>query len=288
MATTTSIIGVIGGSGLYQMAGLERLREVTVATPFGKPSDKFMRGRLGDVELAFLPRHGRGHRLLPTEVNYRANIFAMKKLGVSRLISVSAVGSLRDEIAPGHLVVPDQFIDRTSQRPSTFFGKGLVAHVSLADPFCQPLAQTLADAATAEGAQVHRGGTYLCIEGPQFSTRAESQLYRSWGAHVIGMTNLQEAKLAREAEICFATLALATDYDCWNQQAGNVEIEQVLAVLKQNALLAQKTIRRAVAFLGESRSCACASALKDAIITDKSRIPKKVRSALRPISGKYL
>jgi 5'-methylthioadenosine phosphorylase len=288
MATTTPIIGVIGGSGLYQMAGLEGLREVAVTTPFGKPSDKFMRGRLGAVELAFLPRHGRGHRLLPTEVNYRANIFAMKKLGVTRLISVSAVGSLRQEIAPGHLVVPDQFIDRTSQRPSTFFGKGLVAHVSLADPFCQHLAQTLADAASAEGAQVHRGGTYLCIEGPQFSTRAESQLYRSWGAHVIGMTNLQEAKLAREAEICFATLALATDYDCWNEQAGDVEIERVLAVLKQNALLAQKTIRRAAASVGESRSCACASALKDAIITDKLRIPKKVRSALRPISGKYL
>ncbi len=288
MATTTSIIGVIGGSGLYQMAGLERLREGAVATPFGKPSDKFMRGRLGDVELAFLPRHGRGHRLLPTEVNYRANIFAMKKLGVSRLISVSAVGSLRQEIAPGHLVVPDQFIDRTSQRPSTFFGQGVVAHVSMAEPFCQNLAQTLADAASAEGAQVHRGGTYLCIEGPQFSTRAESQLYRSWGAHVIGMTNLQEAKLAREAEICFATLALATDYDCWNEHAGNVEIEQVLAVLQQNVEVAQKTIRRAVASLAESRTCACASALKDAIITDKSRIPKKVRTALRPISGKYL
>lgn len=282
------MIGVIGGSGLYQMAGLGGLRQVSVTTPFGKPSDKIMRGRLGGVELAFLPRHGRGHRLLPTEVNYRANIFAMKKLGVSRLISVSAVGSLRQEIAPGHLVVPDQFIDRTSQRPSTFFGKGLVAHVSLADPFCPALAQTLADAASAEGAQVHRGGTYLCIEGPQFSTRAESHLYRSWGAHVIGMTNLQEAKLAREAEICFATLALATDYDCWNEHAGDVEIEQVLAVLQQNVELAQKTIRRAVAALAESRSCACASALKDAIITDKLRIPKKVRAALRPISGKYL
>ncbi len=288
MATTTSIIGVIGGSGLYQMAGLGGLRQVSVTTPFGKPSDKIIRGRLGGVELAFLPRHGRGHRLLPTEVNYRANIFAMKKLGVTRLISVSAVGSLRQEIAPGHLVVPDQFIDRTSQRPSTFFGKGLVAHVSLADPFCRDLAKILTDAASAEGAQVHRGGTYLCIEGPQFSTRAESQLYRSWGAHVIGMTNLQEAKLAREAEICFATLALATDYDCWNQQAGNVEIEQVLAVLQQNVELAQKTIRRAVAALAESRSCACASALKDAIITDKSRIPKKVLTALRPICGKYL
>ncbi len=281
-------IGIIGGSGLYAMDGLTDAREIEVETPFGPPSDVIVSGRLGAARLLFLPRHGRGHRLQPSELPFRANIWALKQLGAERVIAVSAVGSLREAIKPGDLVVPDQFIDRTSQRPSTFFGKGLVAHVSLADPFCQPLAQTLADAAAAEGAQVHRGGTYLCIEGPQFSTRAESHLYRSWGAHVIGMTNLQEAKLAREAEICFATLALATDYDCWNQQAGDVEIEQVLAVLKQNALLAQKTIQRAVASLGESRSCACASALKDAIITDKSRIPKKVRTALRPISGKYL
>lgn len=288
MAKVSSIIGVIGGTGLYQMAGLAGLRQVSVTTPFGKPSDKITRGRLGGVELAFLPRHGRGHRLMPTEVNYRANIFAMKKLGVTRLISVSAVGSLREEIAPGHLVVPDQFIDRTNQRPSTFFGNGVVAHVSFADPFCPDLTRTLADAASAEGAKVHRGGTYLCIEGPQFSTRAESHLYRSWGAHVIGMTNLQEAKLAREAEICFATLALATDYDCWNQQAGDVVIEQVLAVLQQNIALAQMTIGRAAASLTDSRNCACASALKDAIITDKASIPKKVRTALRPISGKYL
>jgi len=235
-----------------------------------------------------LPRHGIGHRWLPTEVNFRANIFAMKKLGVERIISVSAVGSLRAEIAPGHLVIPDQFIDRTTQRPSTFFGKGIVAHVSLADPFCKTLAAILADSAASEGAQVHRSGTYLCMEGPQFSTRAESHMYRSWGAHVIGMTNLQEAKLAREAEICFGTLALATDYDCWNEHAGDVEIENVLAVLAQNVELAQKTIRRAVAALGEARACGCASALKDAIITDKSRIPKKVRADLRPIIGKYL
>ena len=282
------MIGVIGGSGLYQMAGLEAARRVEVKTPFGKPSDKFVRGRIGAVELVFLPRHGIGHRWLPTEVNFRANIFAMKKLGVERIISVSAVGSLSAEIAPGHLVVPDQFIDRTSQRPSTFFGKGLVAHVSMADPFCPDLSRTLADAAVGEGAQVHRGGTYLCMEGPQFSTRAESHLYRSWGAHVIGMTNLQEAKLAREAEICFGTLALATDYDCWNELAGDVEIERVLAVLKQNVELAQKTIRRAVASLRQSRACRCASALKDAIITQKSRIPRKVRADLRPIIGKYL
>ena len=282
------IIGVIGGSGLYQMAGLEAVRRVDVKTPFGKPSDKLVRGRLGAAELIFLPRHGVGHRWLPTEVNYRANIFAMKKLGVERLISVSAVGSLRAEIAPGHVVVPDQFIDRTTQRPSTFFGKGLVAHVSLADPFCPEFARGLVQAAAAEGAQVHSGGTYLCMEGPQFSTRAESHLYRNWGAHVIGMTNLQEAKLAREAEICFGTLALATDYDCWNEHAGDVEIEQVLAVLKQNVELAQRTICRAVASLGAARTCHCASALKDAIITEKSRIPGKIRADLRPIIGKYL
>ena len=284
----TSVLGVIGGSGLYQMDGLGRVRELDVRTPFGRPSDKLIRGKLGEVDVIFLARHGRGHRWLPTEVNFRANIFALKKLGVEHIISVSAVGSLRAEIAPGHVVIPNQFIDRTSQRPSTFFGKGLVAHVSLADPFCQRLSQILAAAAAAEGASVHNGGTYLCMEGPQFSTRAESHLYRSWGAHVIGMTNLQEAKLAREAEICFGTLALATDYDCWNEHAGDVEIEKVLTVLKQNVALAQKTIRRAATTLGEARACGCASALKDAIITEKSRIPRKLRTELRPIVGKYL
>lgn len=283
-----SIIGVIGGSGLYQMAGLENVREVEVKTPFGKPSDKFVRGVLDGVGFLFLPRHGKGHRWLPTEVNSRANIFAMKKLGVERIISVSAVGSLREEIAPGHVVVPDQFIDRTTQRPSTFFGKGIVGHVSLADPFCKDLAAKLANAATHEGAKVHARGTYLCMEGPQFSTRAESHLYRGWGADVIGMTNIQEAKLAREAEICFATLALATDYDCWNEAVGNVEIEQVLKVLQQNVELAQRTIRRVVTALSDARSCGCESSLKDAIITERTRIPKNVRANLKPIIGKYL
>jgi len=282
------MIGVIGGSGLYQMPGLEGVRAVEVKTPFGKPSDKLIRGRLGEIELVFLPRHGQGHRWLPSEVNFRANTFAMKKLGVERIISVSAVGSLRQEIAPGHVVIPDQFIDRTTQRPSTFFGRGLVAHVSLADPFCKDLSAILSAAANSAGAKVHAGGTYLCMEGPQFSTRAESHLYRNWGAHVIGMTNLQEAKLAREAEICFGTLALATDYDCWNQAAGDVEIDHVLAVLKQNIELAQRTIRRAVTELSSARSCACASALKDAIITERARIPKKLCAELRPIIGKYL
>ncbi len=281
-------IGVIGGSGLYQMPELAGVREVEIKTPFGKTSDPLIRGRLGGVDLIFLPRHGKGHRWLPTEINFRANIFALKKLGVERIISVSAVGSLREEIAPGHLVVPDQFIDRTTQRPSTFFGRGVVAHVSLANPFCSDLSKVLVTAARQEGAEVHSGGTYVCMEGPQFSTRAESHLYRAWGAHVIGMTNLQEAKLAREAEICFGTLALATDYDCWNDQAGDVEIEHVLTVLKQNVALAQRTIARASAELSEPRSCGCVSALKDAIITERARIPKKIRAELQPIIGKYL
>jgi len=285
---SAAVIGVIGGSGLYHMEGLADIREVEVKTPFGKPSDKFIKGKLGKTQLVFIPRHGKGHRWLPTEVNFRANIFGMKKLGVERIIAVSAVGSLREEIAPGDLVVPDQAIDRTTQRPSTFFGRGIVAHVSLADPFCKDLSERLCNAATQARAKVHPKGTYLCMEGPQFSTRAESHLYRSWGADVIGMTNLQEAKLAREAEICFGTLALATDYDCWNQAAGDVEIEHVLEILAQNVELAQKIIGHVVQSLEDVRSCACASSLKNAIITERSRIPKKVRTDLRPIIGKYL
>jgi len=282
------VLGVIGGSGLYEMEGLEKVREIRLSTPFGKPSDAYVKGTLHGADLIFLPRHGKGHRLLPTEVNFRANIFGMKKLGVEQILSISAVGSLREEIAPGHVVIPDQFIDRTTQRAGTFFGKGIVAHVSLADPFCPTLRQILAGGAQAEQAQVHPKGAYLCMEGPQFSTRAESHLYRSWGADVIGMTNLQEAKLAREAEICFATLALATDYDCWNESAGNVEIEQVLAVLRANVALAQRLIRRAVEQLPDQRSCGCATSLKDAIITDRARIPKKTRKDLSLLIGKYL
>src|SRR2546427_10330624 len=283
-----SIIGVIGGSGLYQMAGLENVREVEVKTPFGKPSDKFVRGVLDGVGFLFLPRHGKGHRWLPTEVNSRANIFAMKKLGVERIISVSAVGSLREEIAPGHVVIPDQFIDRTTLRPSTFFGRGLVAHVSLADPFCKDLSAILAAAANSEGAKVHAGGTYLCMEGPQFSTRAESHLYRNWGAHVIGMTNLQEAKLAREAEICFATLALATDYDCWNTAHGDVEIENVLRVLAANVGLARRTVVRGAAALPARTGCPCPTALDHAIITDRAAIPATVRRELAPLLRRHL
>ena len=288
MGKVRNIVGVIGGSGLYQMKGLEEIREVRVSTPFGRPSDVYVRGSLDGTEVIFLPRHGRGHRWLPTEVNFRANIFGMKKLGVERIISVSAVGSLREKIAPGHVVIPDQFIDRTTQRPSTFFGRGIVAHVSLADPLCPLLSEALCRAAREERVEVHPKGTYLCMEGPQFSTRAESHLYRGWGADVIGMTNLQEAKLAREAEICFATLALATDYDCWNESAGHVEIERVLTVLRQNVELAQRIIRRVLGRLPDVRACRCATALKDAIITNRRKMPKKRRRELAPLIGKYL
>jgi 5'-methylthioadenosine phosphorylase len=282
------VVGVIGGSGLYEMEGLADVRSVRVATPFGPPSDTLVVGRLDGVPVAFLPRHGRGHRLLPTEINFRANIYALKAVGVEWIISVSAVGSLRAEIAPGQIVVPDQFIDRTRQRVSTFFGRGVVAHVGFADPFCPRLSAWLVAAGRAVGATVHAGGTYVCMEGPQFSTRAESELYRSWGAHVIGMTNLQEAKLAREAEICFATIAMATDYDCWNAATGDVAIEEVLRVLGANTATATRMIAGTVGRLPAARTCACASALKDAIITDRARIPAAARRALAVIAGRYL
>ena len=281
-------LGVIGGTGLYEMEGLDNVREVEVDTPFGEPSAPFVTGALGGAEMVFLPRHGKGHRLLPTEVNNRANIFGMKKLGVERVLSVGAVGSLRQEIAPGHVVVPDQFIDRTSKRPSTFFGDGVVAHVQFADPFCASLRAAVAEAAGAQDIRVHGSGTYVCMEGPQFSTRAESHLYRSWGADVIGMTNLQEAKLAREAEICFATIALATDYDCWNEEAGDVEIEEVIAVLQRNADGAKRIIRGAVERLAPERACPCATALSVAIVTDRSVIPEAARKKLAPLIDKYL
>ncbi|MFQ5682034.1 MAG: S-methyl-5'-thioadenosine phosphorylase [Candidatus Binatia bacterium] len=288
MPSGKGVVGVIGGSGLYQIAGLKRVREIRLNTPFGRPSAAYVRGTLDGTELVFLPRHGKGHRWLPTELNFRANIFGMKKLGVERIISVSAVGSLRKGIAPGHVVVPDQFIDRTTQRHSTFFGNGIVAHVSLADPLCLVLSKALIRGGEDVGAKIHTGGTYLCMEGPQFSTRAESNLYRSWGADVIGMTNLQEAKLAREAEICFATLALATDYDCWNQKASDVKIAEVLAILKANVLRAQQIIRKALGHLPPARSCDCTIALKDAIVTDKRMIPKTICKHLNLIIGKYL
>lgn len=281
-------LGVIGGSGLYDMPGLADVERVRVETPFGEPSDELIRGRLGSVRLVFLPRHGRGHRILPTEINYRANIFAMKRLGVECLVSVGAVGSLRLEIKPGHLVVPRQFIDRTVARASTFFGDGIVAHVSLADPVCPVLAPVLVAAARAAGGFVHEGGTYLCMEGPQFSTRAESELYRSWGATVIGMTNWQEAKLAREAELCFATLALSTDYDCWNTEAGDVLIEDVLRIINENAELARRTVAGVARSVPERRECGCARALENAIITDRECIPASRRRALAPLIGRYV
>jgi len=281
-------IGVIGGSGLYEMEGIEVVERVRLSTPFGEPSDEYVCGDLGGARVIFLPRHGRGHRLLPTEVNYRANLYGMKKLGAEWVIGVASVGSLKEDIAPGHLVVPDQLIDRTSRRPSTFFGNGVVAHVAFADPFCTVTSEMLIAAARAVGATVHAGGTYVCMEGPQFSTRAESRLHREWGAAVIGMTNLQEAKLAREAEICFATLALATDYDCWREATADVEIGEILRIIKANVAMAQKVIADVVDRLTLPRTCACASALQHAIITDPSIIPPKVKRDLAPIIGKYV
>ena len=280
-------LGVIGGSGLYDLPGIEGVERIRVSTPFGDPSDELVRGRLGEVGVVFLPRHGRGHRILPSEINFRANLFALKTLGVEWLVSVGAVGSLRQEIAPGHVVVPDQFIDRTVARPSTFFGRGIVVHVSLAEPVCAGLAQVLGDAAERAGGTVHRRGTYICMEGPQFSTRAESELYRQWRADVIGMTNWQEAKLAREAEMCFASLALATDYDCWNAEAGHVVIEEVLRILGENVELARRTVAGVASRL-PARDCACASALAQAIITDRTLIPSELRKDLAPLIGKYV
>ena len=281
-------LGVIGGSGLYEMDGIRGGDWQTVETPFGAPSDRFFVGELDDVRVVFLPRHGRGHRLLPSELNFRANIYGMKTLGVRRLVAVSAVGSLKQDIAPGHLVLPDQFIDRTRGRVGTFFGRGIVAHVAFADPTCPALTDALAAASSGLDVTVHRGGTYVCMEGPQFSTRAESLLYRSWGADVIGMTNLQEAKLAREAEMCFATLALATDYDCWNTDAGDVVIDEVLAILHDNVETAKRIVRGAAGGLFSDRRCACESALENAIITDPVQIPAETKRELHPIIGKYL
>ena len=280
-------IGVIGGSGLYEMDGLEIEEERVVSTPFGDPSDELVLGELSGNRVAFLARHGRGHRLMPSEINYRANIFAFKKLGVEWLISVSAVGSMKEEYRPTDILVPDQFLDRTRHRPDTFFGNGLVAHVSLADPVCETLQPVFFDCARKAGARAHRGGTYLCMEGPQFSTRAESQVYRQWGADVIGMTNLQEAKLAREAEICYATLAMITDYDCWHDEEDDVNGHAVMEVLQQNATTAKDVVRRIVGSLPIERSCTCGKALSTALITDRSLVPDSTLQDLEPIVGKY-
>lgn len=281
-------IGVIGGSGLYEMEGLEQVEEIKVETPYGDPSDAYISGVLDGTRLFFLPRHGRGHRLLPSEVNYRANIYGMKKLGVERIISVSAVGSLKEEIHPGHIVIPDQFIDRTKGiRKDTFFGEGIVAHVMFADPVCNCLSETLFKAAQAAGAVTHKGGTYICMEGPAFSTRAESFMYRNLGGDIIGMTNLTEAKLAREAEICYGTIALSTDYDCWHESHDDVTIEAILAIIHSNVAMAKNIIRHAAGNAAAVRSCACGTTLQNAIITDPARIPAATIAKLGPIVSNY-
>ena len=281
-------VGVIGGSGVYDFSGIERAREERLETPFGSPSDAYVTGSLSGVPVAFLSRHGRGHRLAPGEINYRANVCGFKMLGCDALLSASAVGSLKEEYAPRHAVVPDQFIDRTRHRADTFFGDGLVAHVSFADPVCPVLSGVLAESAASTGLLVHRGGTYVCMEGPQFSTRAESHLYRSWGAAVIGMTNLTEAKLAREAEICYASLALVTDYDCWREATEAVTVEAVLAILSENAAAARRSLREAAGRIDARRPCGCRDSLRYAVLTDPAAIEPAVRERLRPILGRYL
>src|SRR5438876_11723640 len=281
-------IGIIGGSGLYDMAELTNREEKHVSTPFGDPSGPYVIGTLGGKRVAFLSRHGAGHRILPSELNFRANIYGFKVLGVERILSASAVGSLKEEYKPLDILIPDQFFDRTKGRISTFFGPGAGAYVAFAHPLCGVLSAIAADAAQEVGATVHRGGTYVNMEGPQFSTLAESRLYRSWGMDVIGMTNLQEAKLAREAEICYATLALVTDYDCWHPDHDSVTVDLIIANLLQNAATAQKTIADAVERIAGPRTCACKDALATAIITRPEHIPEQTKKDLAPIIGKYM
>ena len=281
-------IGIIGGSGLYDMADVTDRTEIKLTTPFGDPSGPYLLGTLRGRRVAFLARHGAGHRLLPSELNFRANIFGMKMLGVEYILSASAVGSLKEEYKPLDILIPDQFIDRTRGRVSTFFGRGLAAHVGFAHPFCRILSRLVSSSGQDSGAVVHTGGTYVCMEGPQFSTLAESKLYRSWGADIIGMTNLQEAKLAREAEICYTTIALVTDYDCWHPDHDSVTVEMVIANLMQNAKTAQHIIAKAVEALPYERTCECASALKYALITRPDAIPAQTRQELAPLVGKYL
>jgi len=281
-------LGVIGGSGLYDIEDLEEVTAIDVATPFGPPSDTVTAGWIGDVRLLFLPRHGKGHRLSPSEVPYRANIYALRQLGAQGILSISAVGSMREDVEPGHVVVPDQLIDRTrAGRPATFFEGGVVAHVQLADPFCPALRHAVAETARAAGAAVHNGGTLLVMEGPAFSTRAESLLYRSWGVDVIGMTAIPEAKLAREAELCYATLALATDYDCWHATEEDVTVEAVLAVLRRNTALARRVVRSLVDHVPPERPCGCHEALRDALITAREHVSDAARERLGLLLRKY-
>ena len=282
-------VGIIGGSGVYAMEGLTVLEERTIATPFGAPSDPYVIGEVDGTRVAFLARHGRGHRFTPSELNYRANIYGFKVLGVHTILSASAVGSMKEEYKPTDIVFPHQFIDRTRHRADTFFGNGLVAHVAFADPICAGVSFLMGDAAREAGARAHLGGVYLCMEGPQFSTRAESNLYRTWGVDVIGMTNLTEAKLAREAEICYATMALVTDYDCWHPDHDDVDVEQILGYLRANAEMAQKILKSSiVAAANRKRECACVNALQFAILTDRAAIPQSAKDALAPLVGKYL
>src|SRR5947209_6207158 len=283
-------IGIIGGSGLYQMPELQNVREQAVETPFGSPSDAFIIGELDGVTVAFLPRHGRGHKLLPTELPFRANIYAMKLLGVEYILSVSAVGSLQEQYAPTDMLIPDQFFDRTRARAkeSTFFGEGIVAHVTFAHPVCNELGDILEASCKEIGVNVHRGGTYICMEGPAFSTKAESKVYRQWGMDVIGMTNLQEAKLAREAEMCYVTIAMVTDYDCWHPDHDAVTVNDIIANLVKNAENAAKVVAKAVAAMPEARECKCGSALAHAIITDRKAIPEQTKKKLELLIGKYL
>jgi 5'-methylthioadenosine phosphorylase len=281
-------IGIIGGSGLYTMPGFTDVKELRQRTPFGAPSDAYILGKLAGRKVAFLARHGRGHRISPTELNFRANIHGFKQLGVERIVSVSAVGSLKEEHKPLDFVIPDQFFDRTRHRIDTFFGDGVVAHIAFADPICAEMAAVVQSACKKAGVTGKRGGTYLCMEGPQFSTKAESNVYRSWGMDVIGMTNLQEAKLAREAEICYVTIAMVTDYDCWHPHHDSVTVEQILAVLSKNAENAAAVVRETVAALPANRSCKCGSALAHAILTDQSKIPAATRKRLHLILAKYL
>jgi 5'-methylthioadenosine phosphorylase len=284
----TARIGVIGGSGLYTMDGFSQAREESLDTPWGKPSDNYVLGEVAGRPVAFLARHGRGHRLSPSEINYRANIYGMKMLGVERILSLSAVGSLKEELKPRDFVIPDQFFDRTKNRPSTFFGEGLVVHVSFADPVCPELACLVESSCRNVGIHARRGGTYICMEGPAFSTKAESNLYRAWGMDVIGMTNLQEAKLAREAEICYVTIAMVTDYDCWHPQHAAVTVEDILGHLAANARNAQAVVAEAVRNMPAARQCKCGSALSHAMITDRKAIPEATRRKLALLVDKYL
>ncbi len=281
-------IGVIGGSGLYEMEGLHDVESVKITTPWGKPSDKIIKGKLGDIEFIFLPRHGKGHKISPSEINYRANIYAMKIIEVDWIISVSAVGSMKNEIAPGHIVIPSQFIDLTKKRDTTFFDDGVVAHVSMAHPVCPQLSQVLFNAAFDSGAPVHMGGTYICIEGPQFSSKAESELYRSWDVDVIGMTNMPEAKLAREAEICYSTLALSTDYDCWHDDFGEVSVDDVLETLLRNVDIAKIILKNVVELIPSEKKCGCSDALRTSIITAKDEIKNSNIEKIKLLIERYI